>query len=86
MTPLLGRIAKESGAALSPLPAAASTARRQSAVSRQHFAVQSLAGFGGFHGPEIAALGALLNYIGSPRWAQTPHLRPPRQDIRRRRC
>jgi DNA mismatch repair protein MutS len=78
--PLLGRIAKESGAALSPLPASRFDSTAAEHRLTQHFAVQSLSGFGAFTRPETAALGALLDYIRITQVGQMPHLRPPRQD------
>jgi DNA mismatch repair protein MutS len=77
---LLGRLAQESGAALSPLPASRFDSQAAAHRLEQHFGVTSLAGFGAFSRAETAALGALLDYIQITQVGQMPHLRPPRQD------
>jgi DNA mismatch repair protein MutS len=78
--PALARMARESGAALSPLPMSRfdSTAGEQRLC--RHFAVATLAGFGQFARVETAAMGALLDYISLTQVGDTPHLRAPRQD------
>ena len=78
--PQLGRMARECGAALSPLPLSRFDATAAEHRLTQHFAVASLAGFGSFSRAETAALGALLDYIQLTQVSQMPHLRTPRQD------
>ncbi|MFT3673765.1 DNA mismatch repair protein MutS [Aestuariivirga sp.] len=78
--PLIGRLAKECGAALSPLPLSRFDSSAAEHRLAQHFAVQSLSGFGAFARAETAALGALIDYIRITQVGQMPHLRPPRQD------
>jgi DNA mismatch repair protein MutS len=78
--PLLGRLARECGAALSPLPASRFDAQAAGHRLAQHFAVVDLSGFGAFSRAETSALGALLDYIRITQVAEMPHLRPPRQD------
>jgi DNA mismatch repair protein MutS len=77
---VLVRMAKECGAVLSPLP----TSRFDSSAAehrlRQHFAVADLDGFGSFARAEVAALGALLDYLHVTQVGNIPYLRPPRQD------
>ena len=78
--PELVRMARESGAALSPLP----FSRFDSAAAEHrltgHFAVASLAGYGSFARAEVAALGTLLDYLQLTQVGNVPHLRGPRQD------
>ncbi len=78
--PLLGRLSKECGAAISPLPASRFDSTAAEHRLTQHFAVQSLSGFGTFSRAETAALGALIDYIRITQVGQMPHLRAPRQD------
>ncbi|MEW5704054.1 MAG: DNA mismatch repair protein MutS [Pseudomonadota bacterium] len=66
-------------AALSPLPAArfdsTSAARRLKAL----FKVEALEGFGAFTRVEIAAAGALVDYVELTQKGRLPRLSPPRQ-------
>ena len=77
---MLGRLAKESGAAISPLPASRFDSAAAEHRLRQHFAVADLAGFGSFARAEVAALGTLLDYLHLTQVGNVPHLRSPRQD------
>lgn len=70
---------RDSGIALSPLPASrfdSAAAEHRLAV---HYAVGSLDAFGVFSRADIAALGALLDYITLTQVQQVPYLRRPRK-------
>ena len=67
------------GAALTALPASRFDSAAGEERLRQHFAVAALDGFGSFARAEIAAAGALVDYILLTQVGRLPHLSPPRQ-------
>ncbi len=75
--PDLAGIVSESGAALTPMARAAfdsgAAERRLCAL----FGVETLDGFGGFNRAELAALGAIAEYLHLTQRGQLPLLRPP---------
>ncbi len=76
----VAQAARESGAALSPVP----VSRFDSAAAEHRltgfFGVGSLAGFAAFTRVEVSALGALLDYLQVTQSGHVPHLRHPRRD------
>jgi DNA mismatch repair protein MutS len=64
---------------LTPLP----NPRFESDVARRRlqefYGVGALDGFGGFGRAELAAAGALVDYVGLTQQGRAPHLQPPRQ-------
>ena len=63
---------------ISPLPQSRFDSQSAEHRLKTHFAVDSLDGFGSFRRIDVAALGALLEYIAITQVGQVPHLRPPR--------
>ncbi len=68
------------GGALSLLPQSRFDSGAAEHKLTAHFAVQSLEAFGTFHRADIAALGALLDYIIITQVGKVPFLRPPRRE------
>ncbi len=64
--------------AISPLPQSRFDSQSAEHRLKSHFAVDSLDGFGSFRRIDVAALGALLEYISITQVGQVPHLRVPR--------
>lgn len=64
--------------AISPLPQSRFDSHSAEHRLKSHFAVESLEGFGSFRRIDVAALGALLDYISITQVGQVPHLRQPR--------
>jgi DNA mismatch repair protein MutS len=78
----LGSIAAElasAGAALMPLPPSHFDSAAGEARLKRHFAVHALEAFGAFSRPELAAAGALLDYVGLTQAGRLPRLEPPRR-------
>jgi DNA mismatch repair protein MutS len=77
--PALFELLAEWKPALTPLP----NPRFESEAARRRlqefYGVGALDGFGGFGRAELAAAGALVDYIGLTQQGRAPHLRPPRQ-------
>ena len=73
-------VANEAGTALTPL--AASSFDSQSAAQKllNHYEVSSLDGFGAFERVELAALGAILDYLILTQKDALPRLAPPVRD------
>ncbi len=69
----------ENGVALSPLPASRFDSAAAEHKLTSHFAVGSLDAFGPFTRADIAALGALIEYITLTQVGQVPFLRRPRK-------
>ena len=66
----LGAMAAElakTGAALTPLPPSHFDSAAGEVRLKQHFAVHALEAFGAFSRPELAAAGALLDYVSAGR-------------------
>jgi DNA mismatch repair protein MutS len=64
--------------AISPLPNSRFDSQGAEHRLKSHFGVDSLDGFGSFRRVDVAALGALLEYISITQVGQVPHLREPR--------
>ncbi len=64
--------------AISPLPQSRFDSHSAEHRLKNHFAVDSLEGFGTFRRVDVSALGALLEYIAITQVGQVPHLRVPR--------
>jgi DNA mismatch repair protein MutS len=64
--------------AVSPLPQSRFDSQSAEHRLKNHFGVGSLEGFGSFRRIDVAALGALLDYISITQVGQVPHLREPR--------
>src|SRR6202008_1849927 len=66
---------------LTPLP----NARFESEAARRRlqefYGVGALDGFGGFGRAELAAAGALVDYVGLTQQGRAPHLQPPHQGM-----
>src|ERR1700724_431912 len=77
--PALFELLAEWKPALTPLP----NPRFESEAARRRlqefFGVGALDGFGGFGRAELAAAGALIDYVGLTQQGRAPHLQPPRQ-------
>ena len=77
--PALLELLAEWKPALTPLP----NARFESEAARHRlegfYGVGALDGFGNFSRAELAAAGALVDYIGLTQQGKTPHLEPPRR-------
>ena len=69
---------KECDAAISPLPASRFDSSAATHSLKSHFEVESLDVFGAFRRLDLAALGALLDYIKLTQVGRMPHLRAPR--------
>jgi DNA mismatch repair protein MutS len=77
--PKLFELLAEWKPALTPLP----NPRFESEAARRRlqefYGVGALDGFGGFGRAELAAAGALIDYVGLTQQGRAPHLQPPRQ-------
>ena len=71
---------KEAGAATTPLARASFESVRAKARVEAAYGVRSLEGFGEFGRPEIAALGALCDYLDLTQRGNIPALRPPARE------
>jgi len=71
---------RQSSVVATPLPASRFDSLAGERRLAQHFAVQSLDGYGNFNRAEIAALGALIDYILLTQVGRAPLLRPPRRE------
>src|SRR6516165_8076473 len=77
--PALFELLAEWKPALTPLPNPrfeSDTGRRR---LQEFYGVGALDGFGGFSRAELAAAGALVDYVGLTQQGRAPHLQPPRQ-------
>jgi DNA mismatch repair protein MutS len=73
-------ILKESGAALTPLPATQFDSANAERRLKEFFSVEALEGFGNFSRVETAACGALIEYVSITQVGKLPAIRPPRHD------
>ena len=69
-----------SGVPVTPLPSVKFDSVNAERRLRDHYGVAALDGFGTFSKAEIAALGALLDYIVITQAGRVPHLRQPRRE------
>jgi DNA mismatch repair protein MutS len=77
--PRISAVLLESGIALSPLPASRFDSAAADHRLTTHYAVASLDAFGVFSRADVAALGALLEYITLTQVGHVPYLRRPRK-------
>ena len=75
------QILAQSGTAVTPLPGTRFDSVNAERRLQEHFDVAALDGFGSFGKAEIAALGALLDYIVVTQAGKVPHLRQPRREL-----
>lgn len=66
------------GTSVTRLPASRFDSSAATHTLKQHFAVEAIEVFGAFRKIDLAALGALLDYIRITQVGRMPHLRPPR--------
>ena len=71
---------KASGATLTPLPASRFDSTAGARHLKEHFSVAALDGFGAFSRPEVAAAGALLDYVRVTQTGAMPAMKPPRRE------
>jgi DNA mismatch repair protein MutS len=76
----IGAGLKQSGAALTPLPAVRFDSAAGERRLKEHFDVAALDAFGSFSRAEIASLGGLLDYILLTQVGRAPLLRTPRRE------
>ena len=76
--PIAAELAR-AGAALTPLPPSHFNSAAGEARLKQHFQVHALDGFGSFSRPELAAAGALLDYVRLTQAGRLPRLEAPRR-------
>jgi DNA mismatch repair protein MutS len=76
--PMAAELAK-TGAALTPLPPSHFDSAAGEVRLKQHFAVHALEAFGAFSRPELAAAGALLDYVRLTQAGRLPRLEAPRR-------
>lgn len=67
------------GAAATPVPAVSFDSLSGERTLKARLGVAELAGFGAFSRAELAAIGALLNYVELTQIGKTPVVRPPRK-------
>jgi DNA mismatch repair protein MutS len=78
---VLAEIVTESGAALTELGRSSFDSTNAEKRLCKLFDVASLDGYGGFDRAELAALGAVVDYIDLTQRGQLPVLRPPAKDV-----
>jgi DNA mismatch repair protein MutS len=71
---------QETGAAITPLAASRFESSAAEHRLKSHFNVETLDAFGDFRRVDIAALGALIDYIVITQVGKVPYLRPPRRE------
>ncbi|MGI9374414.1 MAG: DNA mismatch repair protein MutS [Hyphomicrobiales bacterium] len=76
---LLADITRQSGCALTPLPAAHFDSANAERRLKSFFKVDALEGYGSFSRAETAACGALIEYISLTQVGKLPAIRPPRR-------
>ncbi|MGI9482707.1 MAG: DNA mismatch repair protein MutS [Hyphomicrobiales bacterium] len=72
-------VLQQSGAALTPLPAARFDSAGAERRLKEYFSVEALEGFGAYSRAETAACGALIDYVSITQVGKKPTIRPPRQ-------
>ena len=75
----LAEIIRQSGCALTPLPAAHFDSANAERRLKSFFKVDALEGYGSFSRAETAACGALIEYISLTQVGKLPAIRPPRR-------
>jgi DNA mismatch repair protein MutS len=74
----LSHVLDGSGAAITPLPSSRFDSTSAIHVLKKQFQVEALEVFGDFRKLDLAALGALIDYIGITQVGNMPHLRAPK--------
>jgi DNA mismatch repair protein MutS len=77
--PVVGAALKDSGGLVQPMPAALAEPAASEARLKRLYAVQTLDGFGGLAGAEIAALGLIAAHLENTQAGRLPILRAPRR-------
>ncbi len=70
----------ESGASITPMAASRFESSAAEHRLKKHFNVETLEAFGDFRRIDVAALGALIDYIVITQVGNVPYLRPPRRE------
>jgi DNA mismatch repair ATPase MutS len=70
---------KEQGVAMTPLPASRFDSVSGERRLKEHFRVAALDAFGGFSRAELAAAGALVDYVALTQVGRLPAISPPRR-------
>ncbi|MDE2445143.1 MAG: DNA mismatch repair protein MutS [Alphaproteobacteria bacterium] len=78
--PLIADALRFSGAAITDLASSRFDSVSGEHRLKQHFGVETLEAFGDFRRVDVAALGALIDYIAITQVGQMPYLRPPRRE------
>ena len=76
--PAIAEVLRHTRAAITPLPSSRFDSTAAERALRAHFQVAALEGFGQFTRAQIAAAGALLDYIRLTQVGTLPALKPPR--------
>jgi DNA mismatch repair protein MutS len=76
----ISALLQESGAAITPLAASRFESSAAEHRLKSHFNVATLEAFGDFRRVDVAALGALIDYIVITQVGNAPYLRPPRRE------
>ncbi len=74
----ISELVSASGAAVTPLPSSRFDSASATHALTGHYQVQALQAFGTFRKLDLAALGALFDYIRITQVGRMPYLRPPR--------
>ena len=77
--PTLGDVLRQSGYPLCPLPGSRFDSSGAERRLKEHFNIAALEAFGAFTKVEIAACGALLDYVSLTQVGKLPAVHPPRQ-------
>jgi DNA mismatch repair protein MutS len=78
--PAIAAALKQSGGAITILPASRLDSGAGERRLKEHFGVATLDGFAAFSRGEVAALGGLLDYLVITQAGRAPYLRPPRRE------
>ena len=77
---ILNTMLTESGASITPMAASRFESSAAEHRLKKHFSVETLEAFGDFRRIDVAALGALIDYIAITQVGNVPYLRPPRRE------
>ncbi len=76
----LNALLTQSGASITPMAASRFESTAAEHRLKKHFSVETLEAFGDFRRIDVAALGALIDYINITQVGNVPYLRPPRRE------
>jgi DNA mismatch repair protein MutS len=76
----LNMLLNESGASITPMAASRFESMAAEHRLKTHFNVETLDAYGDFRRVDLAALGALIDYITITQVGRVPYLRPPRRE------